>query len=143
MDGKQSVDNEVYTLHYLKKGQVSSRDVFMTGVNEVDINILLQLDDASLAHVCRVDEYVRSLCNSDDLWRRRLEMFYPDALKYINPNISIKDNYINFSKYPIDLGGIDQAITDGNVEFVQWMHQQDPSLFTGYSRLFCDRGQRY
>lgn len=27
------------------------------------------------------------------------------------------------------------AVEDGNVEFVQWMHQHDPSLFTDYVRL--------
>lgn len=136
LDGKQSIDNEVYTLQYLGKGQVSSRDVFMTGVPEIDINILLQLDDASLTHVCQVDEYIRSLCNSDDLWRRRLEMNYPGVLQYINPNISLKENYINFSKYPINTNGLDLAVEDGNIEFVQWMHQQDSSLFTDYVRLF-------
>ena len=98
LDGRQSIDNEVYILHYLRKGQVSSRDVFMTGVQAVDINILLQLGDVSLTHVCQVDEYVRSLCNSDDLWRRRLELFYPDQAQYINPNVSLKENYTNFSK---------------------------------------------
>lgn len=84
------------------KGQVSSKDVSMTGVPEIDINILLQLDDESLTHVCQVDEYIRTLCNGDDLWRRRLEMNYPRVLQYIkqyiNPNISLKDIYINISK---------------------------------------------
>jgi hypothetical protein len=136
LDGRQNIDDEVYTLQYLGKGQVSSRDVFMAGINEIDINILLQLDDESLAHVCQVDEYVRSLCNSDDLWRRRLEMNYPGVLEYINPNISMKENYINFSRYSIDLNGIDMAVVDGNIEFVQWIHQHDSSLFTNYNRLF-------
>jgi hypothetical protein len=130
LDGRQSIDDEVYTLQYLGKGQVSSRDVFMTGVNEIDINILLQLDDESLTHVCQVDEYVRSLCNSDDLWRQRLEMNYPDVLEYINPNISLKENYVNFSKYSLDLNGLLKAAEDGNLEFIQFQIDNDQSLVT-------------
>jgi hypothetical protein len=132
LDGRQNIDNEVYILQYLGKGQVSSRDVFMTGVNEIDINILLQLDDESLTHVCQVDEYVRSLCNSDDLWRQRLEMNYPDVLEYINPNISLKENYVNFSKYSLDLNGLLKAAEDGNLEFIQFQIENDQSLVTFY-----------
>ena len=136
LDGRQSIDNEVYILHYLKKGQVSSRDVFMTGVPGVDINILLQLDDESLDHVCQVDEYVRSLCNSDDLWRQRLEMNYPDALKYIDTTIPLRENYVNFGKYQITSDGIGKAASDGNLRFIQHVLSLGLNIAPHYWNMF-------
>lgn len=45
--------------------------VTLTGVPDADRQILINLDDRSLAAVCSIDRYMASIC-SDDLWRLKL-----------------------------------------------------------------------
>ncbi len=51
----------------------------MTGVEPIDINILVQMDDPTLTSACRTDRYISSLCQKDELWRRRVEEYYSGA----------------------------------------------------------------
>lgn len=51
----------------------------MTGIEPVDINILLQMDDKTLTSACRVNKYISGLCKNDMLWKQRIEIYYPEA----------------------------------------------------------------
>lgn len=44
----------------------------LTGIRDVDIEILLNLDDSELPRVCAVNKYVNSICEHDDFWYRRI-----------------------------------------------------------------------
>ncbi len=44
----------------------------LTGIRDVDIEILLNLDDSELPRVCSVNKYVNKLCEHDDFWYRRI-----------------------------------------------------------------------
>lgn len=44
----------------------------LTGVRDVDMEIILQLEDRELPAVCAVNKYVNSICQSDAFWYRRL-----------------------------------------------------------------------
>ena len=59
----------------------------LTGVRDVDMNIILQLEDRELPRVCAVNKYVNEICESDAFWYRRL----------INRITKVRDD--NFSKY--------------------------------------------
>jgi len=52
-----------------------------THLHEMDIIILSYLDDTVLKAVCQVNKYAQSLCQDENLWKLRLERFYP---KYAN-----------------------------------------------------------
>ena len=69
----------------------------LTGVRDVDMEIILQLEDSDLPRVCAVNKYVNEICESDAFWYRRL----------INRIAKVKD--INLSNYKeleiIDING--------------------------------------
>ena len=44
----------------------------LTGIRDVDMQILLNLDDSELPRVCAVNKYVNKLCEHDDFWYRRI-----------------------------------------------------------------------
>ena len=59
----------------------------LTGVKDVDMEIILQLEDRELPRVCAVNRYVNEICQSDAFWYRRL----------INRITKVRDD--NLSKY--------------------------------------------
>ena len=59
----------------------------LTGIKDVDMNIILQLEDRELPRVCAVNKYVNEICESDAFWYRRL----------INRITKVRDD--NLSKY--------------------------------------------
>ena len=59
----------------------------LTGIRDVDMNIILQLEDSDLPRVCAVNKYVNEICESDAFWYRRL----------INRITKVRDD--NLSKY--------------------------------------------
>ncbi len=44
----------------------------LTGIRDVDIEILLNLDDNELPLVCTVNKYVNQICEDDKFWYRRI-----------------------------------------------------------------------
>ena len=59
----------------------------LTGVKDVDMEIILQLEDRELPRVCAVNKYVNEICQSDAFWYRRL----------LNRITKVRDD--NLSKY--------------------------------------------
>ena len=59
----------------------------LTGVRDVDMEIILQLEDKELPRVCAVNKYVNEICQSDAFWYRRL----------LNRITKVRDD--NLSKY--------------------------------------------
>lgn len=45
---------------------------FPSGIPEIDITSLLQLDDYTLANACISNKYLDQLCSDDYFWRLRL-----------------------------------------------------------------------
>ena len=44
----------------------------LTGLKDVDMEIILQLEDRELPRVCAVNKYVNEICQSDAFWYKRL-----------------------------------------------------------------------
>jgi stalled ribosome alternative rescue factor ArfA len=51
---------------------------FLTGDANVDILIMLQLDDPTLATTCQTNKYAKQLCNNENFWRQKVEQL-PNA----------------------------------------------------------------
>ena len=62
---------------------------FPTGIKDVDLKILMDLDDKSLFKTCTVDRYTKRICNDEHFWRNRL--------------------YSRFGKKAIDIKPIDRT----------------------------------
>jgi hypothetical protein len=43
----------------------------LTGIKDVDLKIISELDDYELGKVCSVNKYVHSLCKDENFWRNR------------------------------------------------------------------------
>lgn len=67
----------------------------LTGDKNLDFNILNELTDKDLTIVCQVNSYVRSLCNNNTFWMKRLYGKYKLNSK---DAIEIK-NYLSFSTW--------------------------------------------
>ena len=46
---------------------------FLTGDPNVDMMVLLQMDDKTLATTCRTDKYANRLCNDENFWRQKVD----------------------------------------------------------------------
>jgi len=44
----------------------------LTGIRDVDIEIILKLDDSELPRVCMVNKYINKICQSDDFWYKKI-----------------------------------------------------------------------
>ncbi len=71
-----------------------------TGISELDIGILNELDDVSLTQACRINQYTAELCRDDNLWRRRVEDTYLDLTPSKRPEETWKDFYTLIRKIP-------------------------------------------
>jgi hypothetical protein len=47
-----------------------------TNIPEVDVKILNNLNDKELSSMCRLNNYVATLCNRDDLWQNRIAYIF-------------------------------------------------------------------
>ena len=58
-------------------------DKTFTGISDLDMKILNELDDRSLMQTCLINTYVANLCNNDNLWRNRyIKRFGTQNLHY-------------------------------------------------------------
>ncbi len=116
----------------------------MTGIEPIDINILVQMDDQTLTSACQTDRYISSLCGNDDLWRRRIQRYYPNAEKFKETEKSWKDYYIQLRKViwikleeedyadmendEYFASGVDYAAHLGYLDVLKWMASMDPPI---------------
>lgn len=63
------------------KSPIVKKDVTFTGVKDVDLLILMQLDDKSLFRTCKVNKYVNELCKNEDFWRNRFQNKFGKSAK--------------------------------------------------------------
>lgn len=64
-----------------------------TYILDVDITILNQLDEQSLRRVCQVNQYARSLCQNEKLWRLRINRKFGNAAMFRDPNQTWAEYY--------------------------------------------------
>jgi len=110
-----------------------------TGIPEVDLKILSQLDLHSLMDACSASKYLQDLCQVQSLWRELLQRDFPLALIYLPAEMSLREWYFYLSmhdaasegqlnmllylakkhEYPTNIG-FNQAIVNGHLPVVQW-----------------------
>ena len=86
----------------------------LSGIKDVDIKIINQLNDHELGKVCQVNKYVNSLCKDETFWMNRtIDKF---NLREKDSSYSWRDFYINLVMYKNTPGkGImELSLEDGN-----------------------------
>ena len=79
----------------------SSSHKTLTGIKDVDLLILSQMDDKTLYNFCKVNKSARKLCSDENFWKNRLIQKYgQDAAKYKPEKKSWKKHY-SFVHYAV------------------------------------------
>ncbi len=63
----------------------------LTGVRDVDREILLKLDDYSLLKTCSLNNYFKNSVCDDQFLEKRLKQTYPETIKF-NRQIKVGNN---------------------------------------------------
>lgn len=67
----------------------------LTGIKDVDMKIIDNLNDAELGKVCQVNKYVSKLCNDEIFWVNRIRRIYPVT----SEELKLAKEYLLFSSY--------------------------------------------
>jgi hypothetical protein len=95
----------------------------LTGLKDVDIKILSNLDDDTLEIVCLTDQYVSTLCHDTKLWYLKIVTMYNDfpALQSLSP-MTWKNLYYNLKDQ--DWTTLMIGIDENNRELIDWIMKQ-------------------
>jgi mannose-6-phosphate isomerase-like protein (cupin superfamily) len=74
-------------------------DRFLTGINEIDFNILNNLSDEDLIKICQVNKDANTLCDDQTFWFDRIKSIFP----YIPDNVLNRYKKSSWSDYYIEL----------------------------------------
>jgi hypothetical protein len=100
----------------------------MTGVEPIDINILLQMDDQTLTSACQTDRYISGLCRNEELWRLKINKDYYGAGEYKNKDRTWREYYKILQVTNIDKEGANNAARGGQLDVLKWMASLNPKI---------------
>lgn len=89
---------------------ISNDSPVMTGLSELDLMILEELDDTDLETVCRVNGYTESLCQGDQLWKDKIIGGYGQVtLNQKSPDLTFR-KYYDYLKSFLSVAGANLAL---------------------------------
>ncbi len=74
---------------------------FLTGIPDLDINILNYLNDDDLLHACQTNQYAKNVCRTGQLWQQRSYDRY-DNVPPKPKTITWREYYFLLPNYPFD-----------------------------------------
>ncbi len=107
-----------------------------TGNKDTDMEILTILDDKSLGSMCRTDRYIRSLCLDDELWKSRMERYYPGAVQFRDRDETWRKFYIIISNLTLDTEGANWAAGHGYLSALKYLASLEPPVYIDEGGLF-------
>ena len=100
--------SEYLVSYYTATPKVKELEKSLSGIKDVDLKILSELDDETLLNFCVTNKYGSQLCQDEMFWRNRLTAKYPDSLNFKDPKRTWKSWYLNltyfFDKYKDEYG---------------------------------------
>ncbi len=115
---------------------ISERKFRLTGVEPVDINILVQMDDDDLISACKVDRYTNQLCQKDALWKQKISMKYPRAIDFKDRTTNTwKDYYFKLTWISLDQDGVNEAAINGYLDILSWIESLPGNIYPDQNGL--------
>lgn len=74
----------------------------ITGTKDTDMELLLRMDDETLASTCQTNRYISELCRDEQFWKRRSQRIFSGKytmVKEFFPGLSERDLYQRIKKY--------------------------------------------
>jgi hypothetical protein len=107
-----------YDFPHHVKFAVTYREQLLSGIEDVDRLILLDLDYRSLLAACTSDSYTNNICRDDYFWRQKVEhdMGHEVVINKL-PEMSYREQYHTL----INGMDIDDAIEDGRLDYLIFM----------------------
>lgn len=101
--------------HSIKFQAAQIRDQLLTGVQDVDRLILLDLDYKSLIAACSSDQYTNKICQNDFFWQQKvIKDMGQEVMENKLPNMTYREQYQTLMD---DMGEID-AIVRGRLDYL-------------------------
>ena len=102
------------------------RHIALTGIPDVDINILANLDDKDLFNACLVDNYIASLCRSDQLWYDKVQHRFVGAEKYKSAEKEWRKYYMELADVSVNptTDDANNAAGNGHLDVLKWLEQK-------------------
>lgn len=69
---------------------------YVTGIKDLDEKLLNEVDDVSLASMCQLNSRVKSICDNDQFWRRRIYLLFGDKAENILQAKEENETYRHF-----------------------------------------------
>ena len=105
----------------------------LTGIRDVDREILNKLDDREFLHLCSLNQtYYINVCD-DNYFKRRTEARYPETIFYKREKTNWKKHYLTVVKY------ISLLETDFDYQYKSTDHSPE-LLYDARSTYFSERG---
>jgi hypothetical protein len=73
--------------------KMKSNAKFLSGIKDVDLLILMELDDVNLFNACKINKESARICQDEDFWKKRFVHKYGDLYKN-KRNISWRKLYL-------------------------------------------------
>jgi hypothetical protein len=106
-----------YNIPHTVTFQAANREQLLSGVEDVDRLILLDLDYRSLLKACSTDQYTNKICQDDFFWRQKVERdMGQEVLINKLPGMSYREQYRTL------VSGMDEkmAIINGRLDYLIW-----------------------
>ncbi len=99
----------------------------LAGAPELNLQIFLNLDDTSLAKLCKTSKEANEFCKSDSFWKMRIKyIFGVDLTKYKDDKSSYKKMYIFLKKFNNKKihAQVNSAIKMGHLPILKYLIQE-------------------
>jgi hypothetical protein len=69
---------------------------YVTGIKDLDEKLLNEVDDVSLGRMCQTNSKVKSICDNDQFWRRRIYLLFGDKAEKVLKAKEVNETYRDF-----------------------------------------------
>ena len=72
-------------LKYLGYQPTSMDETNLTGIYDIDREIIFQLDPSSILNLCQISKRISPICNDQNIFRQLIKLYYPNSKTTSNP----------------------------------------------------------
>lgn len=136
--------------------------VSLTGIPELDYQLLLSMEYPELLNTCQTNSYYRQICKDENLWKEKLNRDYPGMIEIGLPDESYREQYeALYKKNPVEavrrdrlylliylksIGGpldqklVDEAVSGDRLQILKWLITNGLTLTGEHLPLAIEKG---